>query len=271
VLYRDKPIKDVVAMQIPKNDLLSITKVNAYIGSVSELFKWAIRNGYTHLNPFTGIKLKEKVADHEKRIPFDKSDLKAIFSTPIFQQSKHLHPYYYWLPLLGLFTGARIDELCQLYLEDIYQKEELWVIDFNEKDDKKLKNEPSVRVIPIHSRLIELGLIDYCAKLRKNGQVRLFPELKKERDGYSQTASKWFSRYRISCGVTHKRKAYHSFRHTVDNDLKQRKEIVSIIAGILGHKDDNMTTGLYGMKYEPSTLVSAVESLSFQIEVAKFQ
>ena len=270
-LYRDKPVKEVAKMQIPKDDLLSISKVNAYIGRVSELFKWAIKNGHTQLNPFTGIKLKQKVADHEKRIPFDDANLKALFSTPIFQKGEHKHPYFYWLPLLGLFTGARIDELCQLYLEDIYQVADLWVIDINDALDKKLKNQPSKRVIPIHSRLIKLGLVEFVDKLRKKGEVRLFPELKKGRDGYSQAASKWFTRYRIRCGVTDDRKAFHSFRHTVDNFMKQRKEVREIMGAVLGHKDESMTTGWYGLPYEAHTLVSAIESLDFPIEVISYE
>ena len=269
-LYRDKPIKEVAAMKIPKEDLLSITKVNSYMGRISQFFKWAHKNSHTKSNPFEGIGIKQKIADRDKRIVFINSDYKALFSTPIFQNGEFKHPYYYWLPLLGLFTGARIDELCQLYLDDIYQKDDLWVIDFNYNLDKKLKTSSSKRIIPMHSRLIKWGLVEYAADLRKKGKVRLFPELKKGRDGYSQAASKWFSRYRISCGVTDDRKTFHSFRHTVDNDLKQRKEIVSIIKAVLGHLDDDMTTGLYGMAYEPSTLVSVIESLDFPIEIKKY-
>ena len=28
-------------------------------------------------------------------------------------------PAYYWVPLLGQYTGARLNELCQLYVNDI--------------------------------------------------------------------------------------------------------------------------------------------------------
>jgi len=156
-------------------------------------------------------------------------------------------------------------------LEDIYQKEDLWVIDINDKLDKKLKNQSSKRVIPIHTRLIALGFIQYVSMLQKNKHTRLFPELKKSRDGYSQAASKWFTRYRISCGVIDKDKAFHSFRHTTIDYFKQNKEIKSIMKAIAGHKDEDITTGLYGKAYEPLTLVSAIESLVFPIEVKKYE
>jgi len=89
-LYRDKPVKEVAAMKIPKEDLLSISKVNAYFSRISQLFTWACKNGYAPLNPFTGIGIKKKgIPDSEKRIPFENSDLTALFSSSIFQKAFH--------------------------------------------------------------------------------------------------------------------------------------------------------------------------------------
>jgi integrase len=270
-LYRGKSIKEVVAMHIPDDDLLSITKVNAYLSQVSSLFIWAMKNGHSQMNPFTGLKVKEKVAGHEKREPFTDSDLIALFTSPEYQTGKHKHPYHYWLPLLGLFTGARIDELCQLHLEDIYQVGGLWVIDINAKGDRKLKSLSSARVLPLHSRLIALGLIEYVFVLRKNGQTRLFPELPKGRDGYSTYASKWFGRYSDRCSVKDKLKSFHSYRHTVINHLKQQGEVKEKIAAISGHKDESITTGWYGKPYEPANLVNVIESLDFSVAVPVFK
>jgi integrase len=270
-LYRDKAVKDVAAMQIPKEDLLSISKVNANLSRVSSLFIWVVKHGHTQVNPFSGLKIKEKVASHEKRDPFSAADLQTLFGSPEYQGGKTKHPYQYWLPLMGLFTGARIDELCQLHLDDIRQEGELWVLDINAKGDKKLKTLSSARVIPLHTCLLKLGLVEYAEWLRKKGQSRLFPELKKRRDGYSQDASKWFARYRVRCGVAGERKTFHSFRHTVANYLKQRGEVKEKIAAICGHKDESITTGLYGKPYEPVALAPVIEALDFPVAVSPLQ
>ncbi|MDD2499609.1 MAG: site-specific integrase [Geobacter sp.] len=265
-LYRDKTIKDILMMKIPKEDLLSISKVNAYISRVSSLFNWAIKNGYTQQNPFSGQKIKESKADHEKREVFSDLDLQVLFASSSYKSGSHKHPHYYWLPLLGLYTGARINELCQLYLDDIYQIDGQWVIDINDALDKKLKTASSARIIPLHSRLIELGLVEFTKQLKRKGYSRLFPELNKGRDGYSQDASKWFARYRARCGVNGDDKTFHSFRHTALNHLKQRGAVKEKIAAIAGHKDRSITTGHYGKPYESQALIEVIEMLDFHLK-----
>ncbi|MEG2046654.1 MAG: hypothetical protein RR100_07380, partial [Comamonas sp.] len=74
--------------------------------------------------------------------------------------------YHYWLPLLALFTGARANELAQLRLSDIVEKDGIMCIDINAGEDidgmrrKSTKTvKTSVRLVPIHSDLIALGFL----------------------------------------------------------------------------------------------------------------
>ncbi len=270
-LYRDKSVNELLHMKLPDEDLLSVTKINQCLGRVSSLFTWAQKNAYVVSNPFHGLKIKKKVADAESRLPFENGDLDKLFTTPVFQAGDFKHPYYYWLPLIALYTGARIEEICQVYLSDIYEEQGLWVIRISTfEEGQKVKTSAGKRVIPIHGRLIELGLIEHVESLRKKKRERLFPELKKGRDGYSQNASKWFGRYKKKCGVTDKRKVFHSFRHTVIDYLKQRHVEEALIKALVGHKDDSITTGLYGNKYTPKSLQPIVEKLEFPIDVPKY-
>ena len=153
--YRDLPLEEILKMDIPEEDKLSVSKVNAYIGNVSGVFHWAMRNGISPLNPFSGINIVDKVADKDKKLPFNSGNIAIIFNDEIFTSSVYKHPHYFWLPLLGLYTGARLNELCQLYLEDLKCLSGVWVFDFNDEHEKKLKNADSKRVIPIHHSLID--------------------------------------------------------------------------------------------------------------------
>jgi len=264
-LYRGKSIKEVTSMRAPKT--LGISTLNKNIGVVSSLFEWARRNGYVRENYFDGLCLKKKVNAHEERSIFTVDDLTSLFSTPIFTEKKFGYPYQYWVPLIGLYTGARLEEIAQLHLEDIRQVDGVWVFDIKAEGDRSLKTASSTRLVPVHSALIQLGLLTYCEQLKVRRETRLFHELVQNRTGkYSPRVSKWFNeRYRPSCGVVAPGKVFHSFRHTVDDVLKQKGVEVSKIKAILGHKDNDITTGRYGNPYGPKILKEIVELLVFEL------
>ena len=74
----------------------------------------------------------------------------------------------YWVPLLGLYTGARITELCQLRIDDFSEKEGYWMLRLAVTDEaQSLKAAASWREIPLPAELLELGLLQYRADRRK--------------------------------------------------------------------------------------------------------
>lgn len=258
--YAGKSIKELLAMR--PSGTMSVCTVNKYLRRVSSLFEWGRKHGYAFENPFSGIGIPEKRQAHEQRPRFTEDDLKILFDPKSLNRDKFKHSYSFWLPYLGLYTGARIEELCQLHLDDIRQVDGVWVLDLNDYDEKKLKTLSSRRLVPVHPRLIELGLFEHVESLRRKGADRLFPELKKQRDGFSQAASKWFIRYREKHRVG---KTFHSFRHTFIDELKQLDVDDKKISALVGHKDESMTTGRYGKPYKPEILYPAVCMLDFGV------
>ena len=142
-LYREKTIEQICSMS--PTPTLSVTTVNKYLTRISSLFEWAQRHGHITSNPFVGLGLKKKKLAHEERKAFEISELGRLFHGEIFTSKKCLRSYYYWLPLLGLHTGARIEELCQLHLEDIREDSGTWVLDINDNAEKRLKSLSSCR------------------------------------------------------------------------------------------------------------------------------
>lgn len=263
-LYRGKSIKEVISMRPTKT--IGVSTINKNICVISSLFEWGRRNGYVRENYFDGLCLKKKVNALEERSIFTADDLTALFSTPIFKEKKFRSPYQYWVPLIGLYTGARLEEICQLHLEDIRQVDDVWVFDIKAEGDRSLKTASSTRLVPVHSELIRLGLLTYCEQLKaRRGETRLFCELNPNKTGkYGPCVSKWFNeRYRPSCGVVAPGKVFHSFRHLCDDVLKQKNVEVSKIKAILGHKDADITTGRYGNPYGPKLLQEVIEQLVF--------
>jgi integrase len=216
--YRDKSIQEVLASDASKR--MNTTTINKQLDRASSLFKWAFRNGYMDRNPAEGLQLPAKKRDDEYRAVLSSDDLKKIFHSPEYVEDTHKYGYRFWLPVIALYTGMRLNEICQLRLDDIYKTDdEVYVFDVKEREEEtKTKTSAGDRLVPLHDVLAQyLNLPGYIAKLKSEGQNRLFPELNKKRDGYGDTATRWFARYRAKCGITDGpdgKKDFHSLRHT---------------------------------------------------------
>ncbi|MDK9425245.1 site-specific integrase [Vibrio parahaemolyticus] len=238
---------------------LSSESVKDYIQKCSSFFEWCLHMEMTDINPFKGMRFKKTRKDSEAKKAYNHADLKIVFGTEIHTHKKYKHPHYYWLPLLGLFTGARLNELCQLYRQDIYKKDGIWVIKVDDKlEGQRLKNNTSRRLIPIHKKLLELGFIEYVNSVQHE---RVFPALKEERDGFGAAASKWFGRFKTKLGFG-RGHDFHSFRHTVATQLKNA-DISPVIAGeLLGHAQNNITYDRYGKSVDIHKLKKIIDMLN---------
>ena len=120
-LKKNKALQGLSMAQILKMEhekTLSVRSVNKLITRIGAVFDYGVRHGYMKVNPMDGLSLTDKKARKDKRERFMPEDLPKIFSSPEYQDDTFPSSYCYWMPLLGLYTGARINELAQLYLSD---------------------------------------------------------------------------------------------------------------------------------------------------------
>ncbi len=104
------------------------------------------------------------------------------------------------VPLIGLFTGARLNEVCQLNPNtDIKQDMKTGIYYFHFTDEglvegieKSIKTSSSRRIVPIHSKLIELGFLDYVDHVKSGGHKIIFPSWPPNHGKASAKVSKWF-------------------------------------------------------------------------------
>lgn len=160
----------------------------------------------------------------------------------------------------------RIDEICQLYLEDIKRDNGVWVFDINADCDMKVKTKAAKRLVPIHPTLIDLGLLVRTEHLREHNESRLFPELRKGRDGYSQGASKWFGRFKKRCGITAEGKCFHSLRKTASNRLLQARVPKEHRDDLLGHDNGSEMSDRYREAVRSLGLYQDIKQLEYQLE-----
>ncbi|XKG47493.1 hypothetical protein LG312_02735 [Halomonas sp.] len=134
---------------------ISITTFNNYVKNLSAYFHFAIQYGYVEVNPFKNMRIKQNVKASEFRGAFDKNDVDKILEFTADEVG-----FKFWLPRLGLYTGARLNELCQLYCDDVVEVRGLVCIHFREgREGQRLKSLHSDRVIPLHSSLVEMGAV----------------------------------------------------------------------------------------------------------------
>lgn len=196
----------------------------------------------------------------EARLSFDSHDLTTLLNLDALRSQARKHPWRYWLPLLGRTTGARLEELCQLRVNDFIQQQGNQCIRIDDSQDgQNLKNSSSRRVLPIHPALVKLGLLLHVESIQATGADRLFPELEAVRGKLGHAPSKWFGRYKIKQGITDPKKTFHSFRHTLIDELRDAGVQDSLIKRIVGHEDSSVTFGIYGSR---TPLRAMAEALS---------
>lgn len=222
---------------------ISAKTAEVQLGNFSSFFSWAVREHLIDRTPAAGLQpLQEKRSKEDGRQPFSDADLVKLFSADLFREPyPRLAPKLlgrYWVPLLALYHGARMNELCQLEVADAGVADGIPFLHIREEsaadEEKHLKTRNSERIVPVHPVLQQLGFVEYVEATRDAGHVRLFPTLTKSATGYySDNFSKWFGRFCDKCGVTDSRLAFHSFRHGF-RDAARAADVPSEVAREFG-------------------------------------
>jgi integrase len=215
-------------------------------------------------------------SDSDTREPFDAAELETLFNCDNYTKGTFKRPSDYSVPLIAAFTGARQAECCQLEVADIYQDAEtkLWVINFNDNDDKQLKSEASRKIVPLHKKLKDLGILDYVEERRSRGVSDLFDEVRNPQTREYSAYSKRFNRMRKTLGILRgerTRKDFHSFRHNVSDFLAGKGCEQYIINAITGHSQDgeSLAISAYSNGPELEVLNKWVQKIDYDVDFDK--
>jgi integrase len=236
--------------QTPANIKTRLSRLSTVLG-------WAAENGHLPTNPAKGITIKVPKKNKDKRQPFDVADLNAIFAGPVHANGERplrgRGDASYWLPLLALFSGARLEEMAQLRPHDVAQQtytdgdgqtRQSWfikIVEVDGEDGTSVKTAGSERLVPVHPVLESLGFIAFVKAQLDAGYARLFHLLKP--GGYGKLGNKWgewWSGYmRGTLSITDKRKVFHSFRHTFKDMARHCGLPEGIARQIMGHSGED--------------------------------
>jgi len=169
--------------------------------------------------------------------------LDALFRTPIFRQPlEDPGDPMFWAPLIALHAGLRSEEALQLALRDIQVVDGVPCFVLSQGPGQTLKSPAARRTVPVHRNLIELGFMVLVERLRKNGELRLFPYLERSanKKTYTENFSKRFTAYRRKHGLYDPQRDFHSFRTTFNVKLIETECLDSQRRYIVGHTDTDV-------------------------------
>ncbi len=259
---------------------LSAPTINSRLGSMIALFTWAVKRNYMDSNPAKDIRVPEH-ADRvgPGRVPFEIDELNRIFSAPLYvgcvdDEANYARPGpnrprrgRFWVPLISLFMGLRLNEVCQLDTEDVGEIGGVLAISMTASADgrKRLKNKSSKRAVPVHPMLKVLGFETFVRDRKATGELRLFPELPLGRAGfYSDPTSKWFSRFLDSVGVTRPGTTFHSFRHCWRDALRAADLSDERVCALGGWERGRQVHLGYGRGFAMKDLANDIAKVQYQ-------
>lgn len=234
---------------------MSDSNVNKNLGFVRALWNWA-EGHYDDVprNPFNGLNVRRGSSGRDDRLPFTEAELQKLFEAPVFTGCRSSEKWLtrgghvpngegiYWVPLIGLYTGARAGEIIQLNVADVCALGGIHY--FNITDDgeeQSTKTDSSVREVPVHPTLLELGFLEFVDAKRRLGSERLFPEMGKVGGYYSTGYSPRFGRLLKSLKIKHDKNSFHSFRHNFEDAALDSLIPEGIVDALLGHSSTGMS------------------------------
>lgn len=284
---RGRTVPELAAMTWPKC-MAPKTFEDSYMAALRPFLKDARRlygDQDFPLNLTTdGIKYSGTRKDgEEKQRALRPGELARIFNGPECATfaADPSQEHAYWLPLVGLYTGARVNEVCQLNPQcDIREENGIWYFDITEESEapegvrKSVKNTTSTRRVPIHSRLLDLGFLDYVERVKADGSALLFSAWLPSRGKASGTAEKWFGKHLRALGLRDETPGarvvgFHCFRHTF---LTRAHELdIAGAEALTGHTDTGTSAVVRGYQGQRGLekLQGILEQVTFDIDPPK--
>lgn len=270
--YRGKSLQQCIELaQKDGRPIIAPKTAESYFGTIQAIFNFATRIRKIPFNPGTDVfnigTLSQSTAP---RALFQIEQLNALFASPHYP-SWETEPGRFWVPIIALYHGLRMNEACQLYTEDVFEKDGIWCFRISESRqdgspcEKVLKTKSSRRTVPLHPELLALGFLGFVRQRGSDGKCpRLFPDLNTGKMGYySDPFQKWFGRL-LRKALSFKPKAtFHAFRHMWKDALTEASVPETLAKRLGGWTGDTSAAAGYGHGPSPKKLLGALEKVSY--------
>jgi len=249
---------------------LSPTRINQVLGIIREVFVYAVADKLSDApNPFDGINLHLKKGTIKKLRKsyqaFTQDEINRIFAAPHYQKFMN-KPGYFWVPLLAFYTGARLEDIAGLEVKDIQQQDGIWFFDVVEA-----KNSNSIRKVPLPTKILESGFMDYLTTMRSGQETVLFPHLTGGINGRGKNMGRRFAAYldRPEVNIISPLKVFHSFRHTFINRMTELNTNPFFLMSLVGHYEQEKVdlSSSHNQNYQHEKLLVELKKLADQFDL----
>lgn len=246
--------------------------INKGRGILRAIFATAFDSKKLKSNPFSRMK-KVPVEDTGATRYYTIAELQAIFNSPVFTQGERptggRGEAAFWMPLIGLYTGARLNEIGQLHTEEVSEEEGVPFIHFkHDPGTGRTTKDKKHRKVPIHPDLVRIGFLEYVADLKAKHEKQLFPLLVVTRqDGKAadKWGARWWSSYvKDTVGIERIPKPFHAFRHTFIYNAINSGFPYDHRMRIEGHAMNTVADKSYAKVYPLPLLYETMKKLQFK-------
>ena len=246
------PTRETIAAWIRASKSSGAKSIKRELGSLGSFWEYLLVEGVvTDLSPFSGHKLPRDIAKNRPtRRAFSNDECLALMAKVASSNDTALAD----LITLGLYTGARIEELCRLKVDDIITEDNHRALRID-----KSKTQAGTRTVPLHPAITVL--VDRLAADSKDGYL-VFSKSKNQYDERSTGLSRRFGRLKSSLGYGPEL-VFHSLRKTVTTKLEQAGVPEGIAADILGHEKQTITYGLYSGGTSMAQKMEAISKINY--------
>nr|WP_067299033.1 site-specific integrase [Marinobacterium profundum] len=265
---------------------ISPNTAKAYFEICQSLIRFAYSNDDLEKDIARDIDFPAETLEEDEKHPFDPADLKAIVNGYMYTadytgSKRQFLSAHFWVPLMAMYTGARLNELCQLGVADIQCEGHIWYFNITDEDEhQNLKRKSSKRKVPIHSQLLEFGFIGYWesrkALVGDASNTMLFEGLEYEKGSrWGRKVGRWYNGdgeakangYLDTVQIKNRgNKSFHSHRHTVIDLLRNAGVEEARIAAIVGHENASMTSN-YGRGFNIQSLSTEIEKIRYDMDM----
>lgn len=212
---------------------------DAYLAPVRAILGVAVKNRRLPSNPAEGITIGVKAQPGATRRGYSDDEAKIVLKAA----EQEADSVRRWVPWLCAYSGARVAEICQLRVEDVFEVGGVWSFKVDPAAGR-VKTLGSERSVPLHPALIEVGFLKFMNSIKKGS---LFAGLTPDRFGSrGGNGTKLLGRWVRSLGLDDPRLApNHSWRHRMRTLARRHGLDTDIVDTFVGHTGRAVPNG-YG-------------------------